>query len=350
VSVATSTAAAGARVLGPDAVFLVWGPPTGGPRSRVLSRALDIEVRFLIKTRRHGVLVAPFKYGMAAVRTVGTLLGRRRRVVFVQSPPSPAVLVVWLCCALTGARFVVDAHSDAMLSPVWTRPRWLLRFLARRAETTIVTNEHFAERLRADGADALVIPDVPTTFSLAEPPDLGGGTNAIVVTSFAPDEPIAAVLEAARELRHVRFHVTGDVARADPSLVAGAPDNVTWTGFLPDYRYYALMAACDVVVCLTTRDHTMQRGACEALALARPIVTSDWPVLRGYFARGARYADNSAASIRDAVAVIADDPETYDREIADLRMTRREECDRALAGLVTRLAGDVDDGQGGMAT
>ena len=340
MSVVASADPAGVRTLGRDALFLVWGPPSYGPRSRLLARALGIEVRFLGRTRRRGVLVAPFKYAAAAVRTVGLLLGRRPRVVFIQSPPSPAVLVVWLCCALTGARFVVDAHSDAMLSPVWTRPRWLHRFLARRAETTIVTNEHFAERLRADGAEALVIRDVPATFAVGDPPQLGAGAHALVVTSFAPDEPLSEVLEAARELAPVRFHVTGDDRRADPALVASAPANVTWTGVLPDDRYYALMRACDVVVCLTTRDHTMQRGACEALALARPIVTSDWPVLRSYFSRGTRHVDNTAEAIRDAVAAVVRDRAAYEREIEGLRAEHREESDRAIAGLAARFTSD----------
>ena len=33
----------------------------------------------------------------------------------------------------------------------------------------------------------------------------------------------------------------------------------------------------DGILALTTHDHTMQRGACEAVSLGVPIITSDWP-------------------------------------------------------------------------
>jgi glycosyltransferase involved in cell wall biosynthesis len=350
VSRAMPTAGTRPQMLGADAFVLVWGPPSHGPRSRVLARALGIDVRFVARTRRRGIVVAPFKYVVAAIQTVALMVRRRPAVVIVQSPPSLAVLVVWLCSVMTGTRFAVDAHSDAMLSPVWTRPRWLHRFLARRAAATIVTNDHFAARLRREGADALVIPDVPATFEVGDLPSLGEGPHVMVVTSFAPDEPLAAILDAARGLEDVRFHVTGDVRRADAALVATAPDNVRWTGFLPDDRYYALMRASDVVLCLTTRDHTMQRGACEALSLARPIVTSDWSVLREYFDRGARHVDNSPAAIRDAILEIARDHDGFERDIEQLRTIRRDECDLALEHLVARLTPGRAAGKGGMRT
>ena len=82
-------------------------------------------------------------------------------------------MAVWAHARRRGVPFVVDAHSDAMTSRYWTKPRWLIRALTRAAAVTIVTNEHFAGRIRADGGRALVIRDVPQP-ALAPAPDAAG--------------------------------------------------------------------------------------------------------------------------------------------------------------------------------
>lgn len=307
-----------------DALFVVWGPPSVGPRSRVFARELGIEVRFVTSLRRRGAMTAPVRYASQAVKTMRLLLQRRPRLVFVQSPPSLAVMVVGLYAMLTGACYVVDAHSAAM-SPVWTRPRFVHRALARRAAATIVTNEHLARAVRSWGGRALVIRDIPTTFPDIEAVRLPDAFNVMVVSTFAPDEPLEQIVEAARALPEVRFHVTGDPARAGERLPRRVPDNLRFTGFLPDPAYYGLMRACQAVMCLTTRDHTMQRGACEALSLGRPILTSDWPLLRTYFHLGTVHVDATAAAIRAGVDEMVRDHARFEAEIERLQMEQAQE-------------------------
>jgi glycosyltransferase involved in cell wall biosynthesis len=55
------------------------------------------------------------------------------------------------------------------------------------------------------------------------------------------------------------------------------------------------------VMTLTTRDHTMLRGAYEAIYQGTPVIVSDWPILREFFADGARHVDNSSTAIAEAV-------------------------------------------------
>jgi glycosyltransferase involved in cell wall biosynthesis len=323
----------------PGALFLVWGPPSHGPRSRVLARELGIDISFVHATERRGLLIAPLKYGYQAPATLVLLLRRRPGVVFVQSPPSLAVLVVALYAAVTGTRFIVDAHSDAMLSPIWTRPRWLYRLLARRALATVVTNEHFAATIRSWDGRALVLRDIPTAFPTGGSAALDAGFHVLVVNTFADDEPLAEVLAAAATSDGVTFHVTGNTHRAPAKLLEAAPRNVRFTGFLPDVEYYALMRACDAVLCLTTRDHTMQRGACEALSVGRPIITSRWPLLRSYFRQGTVHVDNTAAGIHAGVEQMRVGHPRYEREIQGLQAQQREEWTSALTALLAPLRG-----------
>ena len=83
------------RLLLDKALFLVWGPPAYGPRSRALSQELGIrDISYVYSTRRRGLLSAPLKYPYQAILTLLLLFKRRPQLVFVQSPPSIAVLFV----------------------------------------------------------------------------------------------------------------------------------------------------------------------------------------------------------------------------------------------------------------
>ena len=323
------------------ALFLVWTPRSRGSRSRALAGQLGIDVRYVSTTARRGIAAAMLKYPVQTLITIALLVKERPRVILVQSPPTIAPLLVAVYAATTGARFVVDAHSDAMLSPVWTRPRSLYRLLARRALATIVTNEHFADTIRAWGGRALVLQDIPTSF-----PDgsfgVDGEFNLAVVNTFASDEPLDAVLAAADELEGVTFYITGDTSDAQESVTSHAPRNVKFTGFLPEDRYYGLLRSSNAVMCLTTRDHTMQRGACEALSLGKPIITSDWPLLNDYFSMGTVHVDNTVAGIRAGVLQMRHGLDSYEKDIVKLQRRQQDEWESAQESLL-QLINDSDN-------
>lgn len=317
-------------------LFLVWGPPSHGPRSQVFARELGIrELHFLNVTSRRGAWSALFKYPLLAIRTLGLLFRKRPGLVFVQSPPGLAVLVVSLYCALTGSRYIVDAHSAALQLPVWTKPRWLWANLARKAMATIVTNEHFAHILRSWGAHSMVIRDIPTTFPEDGLYPLNGDFNVAVVNTFSADEPLEQILEAAHGMDGVRFYITGRLSRGNPMLLERAPRNVTFTDFLSMEQYYALLRGSQAVMCLTTRDNTMQRGACEALSLGRPIITSHWPLLREYFHQGTVHVDNTSAGIKQGVRVMRSCYEENVIGIDALRVSQQAEWQEKVRELTT---------------
>lgn len=322
-----------------EALFMVWGPPSHGPRSRVFASKLGIPIEFVFSTMRRGALIAPWKYSAQAVRTFVMLRRRRPRLVFVQSPPSFAVLATWIYCRSSGARYVVDAHSGAFLSPYWDRPRWLRRFLARQALSTIVTNERFADEIRTAGATASVLRDIPTSFSIGPSLPRDDRFTVLVVSTFAPDEPLDEILRAAIDLPDVHFYVTGDTKRADPAVIRLAPANVDFTGFIPDDVYYGTMDSSDAVLCLTTRDDTMQRGACEALSMARPVITSNWDLLRSYFSRGTVHVGSDAHAIAEGIRLMRSDHTRFTDEIRELQLRQEEEWLEASQALATLVRG-----------
>jgi glycosyltransferase involved in cell wall biosynthesis len=308
------------------ALFLVWGTPDQGPRSRALARELGIPVHFIRASLPRGAVSALVRYPLQALSTLRLFARERPRVIFVQNPPPLAALCAWLYGRLRGASYVIDAHSAAF-SPraLVSGPGWLKKLLARGAEFTIVTNEHWQERVRAWGGRAIILRDIPTTFPGGADYPLDGGFNIAFINTFSEDEPLETFLQAAAGLPGVTFHVTGKVRAKDAALVAGAPPNVRFTGFLPDETYYALLRSVNVVMCLTTRDHTMQRGACEALSLGKPIVTSDWSLLRQYFHKGTVHVDNSVAGIRQGVMEMQAQHHAYQTGIIALRSDQDSE-------------------------
>jgi glycosyltransferase involved in cell wall biosynthesis len=208
-------------------------------------------------------------------------------------------LLAWLWTCFSGAELVIDSHTGAFDGP-WARMLWLHRFLSRRATTTLVTNEPLRARVAAWGARALILEDRVPDLQPARGP-VNDRFSVVLVSSFAADEPLTEVLAAAAELPSYLFFVTGRAPAHCAALVAGAPANVTFTGFVPRADYVALLNRVDAVMVLVKRDLTLLCGAYEAAAVEQPLITSDWPVLRNYFDRGALYVDNSPAQIRDAV-------------------------------------------------
>lgn len=303
-------------------VFIAWAPYAR--RSESFARELGAELCLVHYLKFQNPPYAPVKYILQSMRTIQVLFSKRPNVVFVQNPPFVCGLAVYLYCRTSGADFVFDHHSAAFAS-VWD---WVLpvqRFLARHAIANIVTNQHWAEIIRSWGAFGLIMSDPFLELPQGEAFVVGPGFHIAFVSTFAPDEPLDAVLDAAVQLPEVHFYVTGDTKRKPDNFLDGLPANVTCTGFLPDTQYIGLLKAVDAVMVLTTRDHTLQLGGCEAVSLGKPLITSNWPYLREFFAKGAVYVDNSAKGICDGVLEMRQKREELEKEIITFRQESRRE-------------------------
>lgn len=280
------------------------------------------------------------KYLGQALETWRLLAGKKTDAVFVMSPPPFAVLAVYIACRAKRIPFVVDAHSGAFQHPRWRRLQGLHFWLSRRAATTLVTNEHLADLIRAHGGHATVVPDVPVSFG-PRPPDLpGAGEFSVVcVTSFDRDEPIAVMFEAARRLPGVRFFMTGRPITSDRLTGLLAPPNLTMTGFVDTVAFGALIQGAGVVMALTTDDHTMQRGAWEAIYQGTPVIVSDFPLLKDEFAEGAIHVNNTPEAVVAAIQTMRERRDEFRRGAARLRekkVARWATSRRALLAAIRR--------------
>lgn len=323
---------------GVKGLFLVWGSPKGAHRSQFMAEELQIPVEHVYLTPKQGKYYALLKYPFQALKTLVVLARQRPQAIFVQNPPIFASLMVYLWGLVTGAKYIIDSHTDALLASWWKWSLSLHRYLSRRAITTLVTNDHLRQMVADWGASAFTLTDVPTTFPERKQIHLNGNSfNVLYVSTASYDEPICEVLEAARVLPEVGFYITGDYRTEMPHVVQNAPGNVHFTGYVPDEEFFGLFEAVQVVMCLTTENHTMQSGASEALWLGKPIITSNWPMLRGYFNRGALHVNNTADEIYRAVVAMRDNLPAFEDGILDLRTRKRVEWDQKALFLIRQI-------------
>ena len=318
-------------------ICIVWHPYSR--RGQLIADKFHLKLHLIHSLKRYYVL-APLRYVLQSIKTFAVLIREKPKLVFVQNPPIFAAAIVYIYARLWKAQYVIDSHTGALLAPWW---KWTLpihAFLSRRAITTIVTNEHLKAMVEAWGANAFILADLPTTFPQGKPFPLDSEFNVTVINTFSPDEPLEEVLAAAATLPEVQFYVTGDLIRAKNSLFENQPGNVKFTGFLPDEDYFGLLRATQAVMTLTTNNHTMQRAACEAVSLGKPIITSNWPILKEYFDKGTLYVDNSAESIREAVITMQQERERLEKDILILQHERWQEWQHKYATLTELVEGN----------
>lgn len=319
-----------------EAIWITWEDHR---RSRVLAAALGCAYRPLLRRAAYGPRVAVLGW-----RTLRLLLRRRPRLLFVQNPSLALTTLACLLRPLLGYVLVVDRHSNFTLRTLTPPPpvRWafdsLSRFTNRHADLTIVTNETLRKLATDWRGRGFVLQDKLPEMDLAEPVSLPGRRNFVFVCTYSSDEPVREVVEAARRLPadHV-VHVTGDTARADPALLRGAPDNVVFTGFLPETEYQSLLAASDGVLALTTQPLTLLCCAYEAVSLRRPLILSHHEDLLAYFRLGAVPTDNSAESLAAAMREAAERHEELAAEAAELAVELPRDWDARFAELLAEI-------------
>jgi glycosyltransferase involved in cell wall biosynthesis len=283
------------------------------------------------------------KYGAQWFMTSALLRREQPDTVFVMTPPVFAALPAFWYAWRRGKRVVLDAHTCAFVLARWRFFQWLQRALCRLAITTLVTNQHLADRLRAAGGHATIVPDVPIIFASREAFPRPSAFTVAVVCSFDEDEPIEAIFAAAERLPDVRFFITGspdDLLRRTGQPI---PPNVMLTGFLAIPAYGGLLAAADAVMDLTTFDHTMLRGAYEAIYQGTPVIVSDWRVLRDAFPIGALHVNNTASAIAEAIREMQRRPGHYRDGARQLREHKLAQWKSTRQAILARMAGTTSE-------
>lgn len=296
-------------------------------------RALHVHPRAL--PGRAGTLV---RYAQSLVLTAAGLARLRPRATIVTNPPVFPAVVVAAYAALTRTPFLLDSHTSSFGVKGNTVARRLLgvhRWLARRSNGVMVTTQSWVREVESWGARGLVVHEAPPPWTVSPQPP-GGPQRVLFVGVFADDEPVEAVVAAAALLPGVQVAVTGDLAKCPAGLVAAAPPNVEFVGFLDQSGYRAEVERADVLLALTTEPTSIMRAGYEAVYARRRLVVSDWPALREVFPHAwftSHDPQALAAALRDALS----EPAAAQR------------LDRALAEQASRWRGQLETLRGALA-
>ncbi len=243
--------------------------------------------------------LAPIKYIPMWFKTWIVLLKQRPAAVFVVNTPVFAPLCVYTYCHTAGIPYVMNIHGHSFTGRRWGWSRPLLAGLARRALVNLVGFPEYKRLFESWGARALVLGDTPIQIqsdrtAIVPSP---GQFNVTVISTFAPDEPVDLVSEAARRLPQVCCYILGDTALADKRLLNSAPDNVTFPGYLKGDAYWNRLGSSQAIVTLTTNQDSLVAGGLDGMYLGKPLILSRQPVLVDYFSKGAVFVDHTIESI-----------------------------------------------------
>lgn len=318
-------------------VFIVWRPYCR--RGEVLAKKFSAEFYRIHYFRYRTPIIAPIKYILQAIKTLFILLSAKPDVVFSINPPIFCVLAAYIYCKSLGKRYVIDSDTGAFYRP-WTS-RTLLplqKFLCRNAITTVVTNNHLAAVIRSWRGNSFVLEDCIPEFSGVMNTNRENGFHMTLINTFSSDEPTSNFIEAAKMFPAITFYITGDLSHAGETLLKNRTDNIIFTNFLPEDKYISLLANSDIIAVLCTENYTLNCGAYEAIALDKPLILSDWQILKDYFKTGTVFVDNSTQGIVEGISRAIAQKDQLLSQIVELKSTLNKEWEVKFSRLRNLLA------------
>jgi glycosyltransferase involved in cell wall biosynthesis len=307
-------------------------------RTVALAAALDGEAQFIASGTLQGWPLLPFRYARNAALSWRELGRADPTTVIVITPPVFAPLTAWLWCATHRRTLVVDCHTGAFHSRKWAWARPLHRFILRRAGLAMLHTHEAATEVERWGVRTLVVPDDVPEGREAQLPERSNRKVVVVAGSLDSNEPIAMVMEAARQLPELEIRCTGELSRLAPALRASAPANVRFTGWLSYPRFLGELVAADVVAAFSTDPEIMNRAAFEAVGLARPLVLSDLPKLRERFKDAALFSANEPGAMARTLRAAFAEMSALQERSRGLQGHLRAERDAALEHLRAAIA------------
>jgi hypothetical protein len=258
---------------------------------------------FMPVEKRTGRVAKALTYLRHSWTMLNMLRQQRPTVVWIQLPQVPLLWIALLYRTMFNidAKIVADCHN-AMFRPPWSKVPLGISLLSR-CSSVLAHNTDVLETAVALGVPRnrlTVMEDPPASF----PPTATLGINIdlprpwfVFPASFAADEPIAELLAAARETPEVSILITGNLKNCrEPHLVANAPANVRFLGYLSRSDFEALIVNCDAVIAFTRFDGIQLSVCGEAVGCGKPMLASNTKTLRTLFPNGTCFVDSASPS------------------------------------------------------
>lgn len=244
------------------------------------------------------------RYLRSIVNTLRVFANKSTNIIFVQNPSMVLATLACIYRIITKKKVIVDRHTTFRLDKKndyglgYLIFSLLNNFTIKKADLTIVTNNHLASIVEQMKGKAYILPDKLPDLLQTEHVGLKKGFNLLLITSYGEDEPIQEALIAAEKMMNheLRLYISGNCNKLKDTIKQKASSNVFFTGYLKENDYINLVFAVDAIMVLTTANSCMLCGCYEAVAARKPLITSDKKVLQEYF-KGSVFVDNTSEGI-----------------------------------------------------
>jgi glycosyltransferase involved in cell wall biosynthesis len=320
-----------------EIAVIFWGPHSGSTERFARQLGAPLYLVHYLSWKRP--LIAPIKYIPMWLKTWAILLKQHPSAVFVVNTPIFAPLCVYAYCLFARIPYAMNIHGHTFSGRRWGWSRPILRFLARRARVNLVGFSGYKKLFESWGAKATILEDPPAeTGSMRNVPAATlDGFKVVVISTFAPDEPLHLVVAAACVVPEVQCYILGDAALADRRLIDSAPKNVFFPGYLKADAYWSMLCSAGAIMTLTTNSDSLVAGGTEGMRLGKPLILSRQPVLVEYFDKGAVFVDHTVKSIAEGIREARERQEALAQEAATLAIEKREVWDSRFQEFVSLL-------------
>ncbi|TAJ92352.1 MAG: glycosyltransferase [Gammaproteobacteria bacterium] len=300
-------------------IKMIWISWEHHRRTIEICRKLDIPLHEIVIDRSRIIRIV-----ISSLITL-RIINRIRPCVLITQNPS-YFLNIWAVVLKIFYKFelIVDQHNEGVIPYNYTQYFYkrACRLIQRHADLNIVTNKFLKSIIDNNDGKAITLFDRIPEFPVKNKIPLPDVFNIVFVCTYSPDEPYENVIEAVAKSRdNLRLHVTGNYKKARGRIDTNKYVNVTFTGFMAEQDYIDLLYSCDAIIDLTTRDNCLVCGAYEAVALGKPLITSDTIALRELFYKGALFTDNSKETITECINDLLI---KYELLCRDIKMLKRE--------------------------
>lgn len=322
-----------------DICWITW---ENHRRSIELSKELGADYHFIMSNETFVL-----RHLLKAFKTVSVIYKYRKGLVVVQNPSRVLAAIAALMKLVFRFPLVVDRHTNFRLGKGFSvNPGiWFVilcsEFSLKMADLTVVTNGFLKSLVERKGGRALVLHDkIPDIKDRQEKPDLPDGTNVLFVCTYAPDEPFNEVISAAKQLpQDCHIHITGNYSKVglEPES-SDWPKNVHLLGFVSSDEYDNYLFSCDVILVLTTSEWVILCGGYEAVAVEKPLITSNTRALQDFFKGNAYHTAPNGQAISEAIIAVRGSLQAQTKKIQAFSQVERDIWEGQWSRFVARLS------------
>jgi len=283
-------------VINTKSIWLTW---ENQPRNRGIARFLNIPLFEFV----HDDKAIIIRYCFCLFQTIKAFSIIHPKIAVVQNPSLILALLAICLKPIYRHKLIIDAHNVG-LRPMDGRSGLLMllsRWIQRKANLIIVTNEVLKHEVEQNHGKAFILPDkLPEKQVVGQRLELEKEIRIVFVCSFKKDEPYWEVFKAAKLLsKQICIYVTGcyPISLNTSELSS----NIKLLGYLSIDNYWELLESAHAIMDLTTREDCLVCGAYEGTSLGKPLILSNTNALRTYFNKGCVYSDSTGEAIANAI-------------------------------------------------